>query len=729
MATRYWRTDGSGNWADNANWDDTSSSGAGGASYPVAGDTAIFDRAYTSATCTLAASAYCAVLNMAGSSGITIAGSSNIWITGNITFAAGITWSATGRIYKNGSGTFVSAGITTLARMDVYSSATLTLGDALTMGALYIYGSATLVTNNYDMTTTVIADGGNASATTTLTLGTSTINTTVLSFFNTTTLTITSTDHIINITSDSATACNFAGASWGIVNWKSNASAARAHAITFGSGASFVQFNIDQLTDRRDCSLSFSGDFSLGDSSTWKSGGTGNDDPTYRLLIKSSAIGTTRIVTVSAASKTLTFTDIDLQDIKIADTNSPTVTLTRVGDCGGNTTTTGGGYIKNVSDPKTVYWDAGTNTNLFFYSNYWSTDTDGERDGSLRSSNNFPLPQDTAVFDDYSWDSVGRVVYIGFTGGRMPNINASGLTEANNFVFSTATFYGDVNLSGSGCSISFSSNGVVLTIDARLADTLSLNFYDTNLSDGHISINSYGGTVQLASGCLIGSGTFTLTSGTLDLNGQTLTCSTFSSSNSNTRELKDTAGGGKIIVNGLTGTIFDMGTTTGLTVNNAPDIQVGDGTKTLTADVTFAGGGKTFGDFTIKKHAGNFDCIITEANTFGTLTLETPDATYQYSDLQLTASTTTTVTGLVIDGTADYKPNLSSTTSTHATISDASGENTVTNCLITGVNATGGATFTLSTGASIADDETGWTAPGGTALPVFEYYYQHMRAA
>lgn len=204
-------------------------------------------------------------------------------------------------------------------------------------------------------------------------------------------------------------------------------------------------------------------------------------------------------------------------------------------------------------------------------------------------------------------------------------------------------------------------------------------------------------------------GTVTLIQRYLDLYGQTLTCGNFVSSNSNTREIKDTIGGGKIVLLGVTGTLFDTTTATNLTISNAPDIQIGDGTKTLTADVTFMGAGKTYGDFTVKKHAGNYDCIVTGANTFGVLTLETPDVTYQYSDLQLTAETTTVISSLVIAGTSSYKPNLTSTTSTHATISDSSGTNIVTNCHITAVDATGGATFALGSGASITDGEVGWT--------------------
>jgi len=727
MAIRYWRTDGSGNWADNANWDDTSSSGAGGASYPTSSDDVIFDRAYSpAATCTLAATAACKSLTMTGASGITIAGSSNITVWGSVTIpASGVTWTQTENFIISASATItIQMTFDSIAGLIVAPpsiASTITLASNLNLGAkfLYVYGvnGGTIFDSaNYQIDCATFGDNLSASART-LTLGTSTINCTAVSFGGgeASSLTVTDTTHTINISSNSATANNFAGKAWGIVNWKSNASAARAHAITFGSGASFVQFNIDQLTDRRDCSLSFSGDFSVSDSCTWKSGGTGNDNPTYRLLIKSSAVGTTRTVTVSAASKTLTITDVDLQDIKVADTNTPTVTLTRVGDCGGNTKTTGGGYIKNVSDPKTVYLDAGTdNANL--YSNYWSTSSGG---GSP-SLNNYPLPQDTAVVDNATWDDTGNTLTIN-AGLRVGNIDASGLTEANTIVLQSATYYGDLNLSGSGLTVTSTSDTV--TIDARVkneaSDTLDIN-RGGSIGSGSLTVNSYGSgsTVKLLSALTL-TGTATLTRGDFDLNGQTLTTTIFSSSNSNTRELKDTAGGGKIIVNGLTGTIFDMSTTTGLTVSNAPDIDIGDSNKTLTADVTFAGGGQAFGDFTVTKHAGDFDCIIQGSNTFGTLTCETPDAgeggTYKYSDLQLTAETDQDITSLVATGDATNTINLKSTSGgSAATLSDTTGTNTVSYCAIQDITAEGGATWDADDGTNTdGSGNTGWTWPVG----------------
>jgi hypothetical protein len=100
-----------------------------------------------------------------------------------------------------------------------------------------------------------------------------------------------------------------------------------------------------------------------------------------RIMLRSSAVGTTRTLTVG----TLSADDCDFRDITIAGTaagGSPT----RAGDCGGNSGVT-------FPAPKTVYWNlAGTQG--------WSATAWATTSGGTPALNNFPLAQDTAVFDD-----------------------------------------------------------------------------------------------------------------------------------------------------------------------------------------------------------------------------------------------------------------------------------------------------------------------------------------
>ena len=663
----------------------------------------------------------------------TISGSPKITISGSMTLKTGMTWSHTGEIRFDATATLTcnSVNLSNCSQLDAYVCA-LTLADELNLGTKdfwVVIGS--IITGNNTVTCGRFYDGLTGSGSITLTLGTSVINCTNTFWGSVLTLTVTSTDHTINISNDTAVAAHFAGKAWGIVNWKSNASAARAHVITFGTGATFVQFNIDQLTDRRDCSISFSGDFSVSDSSTWKSGGAGNDDPTYRLLIKSSTIGTTRTLTVSAASKTITITDVDLQDIKIADTNSPTVTVARVGDCGGCNRVDVSGYKQNVSDPKTVYLNAAT-ANVTWVDNVWATVS---TTGTV-NVNNFPLAQDTAVIDNDSYDDTNNTTTAN-TLLRIGNIDASAVTENQSISLGATYYYGSILLGSGIGTFNTSFLATIMTFDGRVRNELSspaplvinIGGSDKTVESGSMVIDSYGGTVQLDSALLftyVSGGTVTLTRGTFDLNGQTITTTAFSSSNSNTRTLKDDAGGGKIVINALTGTGIGFGTDTNLTIEDAPDIDVGDSNNTMTGAVTLAFGStaKTFGDLSFKKHAGNYAYIITgTGHTFGAVTQETPDATYQYNSVTWPVSgSDNNIASYNVTGHATYKCYIQSSSSgSPAHLEDINaGTNTFTNCIIQDMHVTGG-TWDADDGTNTnTSGNEGWTWPaaGGVTLPI-----------
>jgi hypothetical protein len=713
-STFVWHGGTSGDWGTGANW---LVGGVEQAAAPTGRDDVTFDNSAHTYTITGAADAVCISINTLGTTNavsINI-GVYNLTAYGSATLKSGdsITCEMF-RVAYTASGTFTQSGATVSAHLYLSpgTSHTITLGSDVSLsGTKYFYfvsGILDTSANSYDITCYRFDDSGTTAART-LTLNSSIITCQLFVISGTAAnLTVTSTDHTITINSDSATANNFAGKAWGIVNFKSNASEARAHAITFGTGASFVQFNIDQLTDRRDCSLSFSGDFYVSDSSTWKSAGAGNDDPTVRLLIRSDVIGTERNVDFTQADQTLTITDVDLQDIKIHDTNYPTVALTRVGDCGGNAKTNDGRHRQNVSDAKTVYMYGAAVSNSNYYDNIWSSvNTDQAARIAALALTNFPLPQDTAVIDDLTWTATGKYLTTNYP--RLGTIDASALTTAScqiNVGSSTdSTYYGSLNIPSGKAN----GQGSTLTFDARLAN-LSIDVGGSIGSSSPVTINSYGNVVSLGS-AITHTGTFTLTRGTFDLNGKTFTTNSFSSSNTNTRTLDNTGGAGKIVVNGTSGTVFDMTDPTNLTVNNAPKIDIGDSDNTLTGDITFAGGGKTFGDFTNKKHAGNFDTLITGSNIFGSFTLETPDVTYQYSDIQFTAGTTTTVSSFVADGTASYPINITSVggAATH-TLLDASGNNTVTYCNISysSVDGGGGWYAMTTSGNTNGGNNAGW---------------------
>ena len=212
---------------------------------------------------------------------------------------------------------------------------------------------------------------------------------------------------------------------------------------------------------------------------------------------------------------------------------------------------------------------------------------------------------------------------------------------------------------------------------------------------------------------------FTLTAGALDLNNNTLTCSTFSSSNNNTRSIAFNAG--KIIITGNAATIFSMaiadnftyagtptiecsysgstgtrtiqfGSTSGATESNVPNISITAGTDiigmaSLWKNVNFTGFSGTlnnnrrtvYGDFTLPTGltlaAGTFvtnfvgtsgvQQITTNGNTLDfPLTFNGIGGTFAFQDA-LTQGSTRAFT--ITNGTVELKDGATSTVGVFAT--------------------------------------------------------------
>lgn len=703
MATQFDDTSADHKWSTAANWS---------AGKPDAADAVTIGAAVTSLIVDEAAT--CLSIDMTGAAAaFVLSGTGTLAVAGNVTYKASSTTTMThsGTITISDDCTFTSNGMT-LGSAITFSGAgkTLTLADALNIATKTLTISAgTFASGNFNITCGTLSSP--ASTTRTLTLGSSTITCTNIDV-RSTGLTVTANTAIINAGSAANLTSYFGTKTWGGTVTITISGGSYHRILDANTFANLTVILTPSATSGPifliDANQTVSGTFTLT--------GNRNADKTgcIRGEIRSDSPGTRR--TITAANVAVTG-QVDFRDIGGAGAGSWDLSGIASGDEGGNSGIT-------FRTPHTYYLYAGTSSSTQDYNDVWSASDDGES-RAAGGFDVFPLPQDTIIIDNYSWDDAGNS-FVFHHGNRHGSVDASGLTEANTIGFPYQT-YGSLIYTGSGITLSGTLGNP--SIDARVKNEASTTL-DINISGGagnnNFTIRSYGGggTVRLLTNNLTGVDTFTLTYGVFDLNGLSLSCKIFSSTNAYTRTLQAT-GGGKIVLNGLTGTIFDTTTATNLTISNTPAIDIGDSNNTLTGDVTFIGSAKAYGDFTVKKHAGDFDCIITGANDFAALTLETPDATYQYSDLKLTTGTDTDITSLVIDGTADYKPNLASTTSTHATISCASGAYTVTNCLITAVNAEGGATFNLGTGASIADDETGWTAAGGLSIPVAMHHYLH----
>lgn len=164
---------------------------------------------------------------------------------------------------------------------------------------------------------------------------------------------------------------------------------------------------------------------------------------------------------------------------------------------------------------------------------------------------------------------------IDFTDGTNPTGFAGTVTSTS------LTIYGNFKASTSGMT---RTAGVQVYTFASTSGTKTINTAGVTF-DNPFTFNGVGGTWQLQTALTSGAArSITLTAGTLDLNGYTLTCGLFSSSNSNVRTLAFGATG-VIVLSGISGSVVAGSTATNLTVTGtAPLIQLtgtGAGTRNV----------------------------------------------------------------------------------------------------------------------------------------------------
>ena len=696
MANRYW-VGGTASWDGTAGtkWS-TTSGGGGGSAIPTSADDVFFDAASGASTVTIASgNTGCKSLTCTGFTG-TLTGSATLSIAGSFTLATGMTCSATGQWTITGSGTLTSAGKTLPFLLINGSAITVNQGDAFTFtssptnnaGCISL-NQGTYNTNNYNITfngTGNNSGGGidvsSSTNTRTMNFGSSTI-----------TITINSNNNVDYFTSSTNTGLTFnAGTSTYICN-NTGGSASSAFA---GNGLTFynVTFNnsstdgtVIPITGANTFNnLTFSGrvsdglgNYTFADNQTINgtlttSAGT---NASMRSFIRSNTTGTSRTLTCAAVS----LTDADFQDITIAGAASP-ASGTRIGDCKGNSGIT-------FAAAKTVYWNLAGAQNWNAVG--WATSNTG-----TPASTNFPLAQDTAVFDNTG--SVTGIITINATwntGTIDMSLRTSAMTLAN---AQTPNIYGNY-LNGTGTTLS--GTGIWL-FAGRGAQQITANGRTITQS---IHLNSLGGTLTLQDAVTTSrntSGSITLINGTLDLNGKTLTSSANGSflTSAGTKNL--TFNGGSLVIAG-TGTGFNNAAPTGFTTTAGTG--TGSISMTSASAKTFAGGGSTFNCALNQGGAGAL--TVSGANTFNYIT-----NTYNAigaTTITFTAGTTQTVSNFTAVGTAGKLLTINSTSAgSQATLSKSSGTVNANYLSIQDSNATGGATWNAGANSVNVSNNTGW---------------------
>jgi hypothetical protein len=329
-----------------------------------------------------------------------------------------------------------------------------------------------------------------------------------------------------------------------------------------------------------------------------------------RVWFRSSTEGLMRDIQIATIG---TVTDVDFRDIRVTGTGG-TLTGTRIGDLRGNVGIT-------FSTPKTVFRiDAVT---------YWHDDQWAATSGGAVGADNFPLAQDTAVFDE---NTTAGTTTITTTLPYVGEIDMSARTSALTINFNGLTLiHGNVIL-GSGVTITGSSGVVLSGRNTQVITSAGKTF------SAPFTVNSFGGAVELADALNIGINTLTVTNGTFDTKGYSVTAAFLSSSNSNVREIKLGAStvtlGGALTFTTSTNLTFDAGTSS---------IAVSPNT------VNFNGGGQTFYDVSFTSTSPGTS-TINQSNTFNNLSI-TATTSFPAGLRQVSFTADQTITGtLTVSG-------------------------------------------------------------------------------
>jgi hypothetical protein len=240
-----------------------------------------------------------------------------------------------------------------------------------------------------------------------------------------------------------------------------------------------------------------------------------------------------------------------------------------------------------------VYWNlAGTQN--------WSATAWAPSSGGTPDINQFPLAQDTAVFDNTG--SAGTVTID--VDWNIGTVNLSARSTAM-----TLTLRGNVYKDWIGSSAVTSANASTLIFLSRSSQTITSNGF---VFECALTINAVTGIVTLADALTLGTTrNLTLTSGTFDAVTYNVTTGLVSIVAAGTKTLK--MGSGTWSLTGI-GTVWDVASASGVNFyKGSANIAL---VSTSTSARTFAGGGLSYNKLTIGGTTGTSTTTISGNNQF-----------------------------------------------------------------------------------------------------------------
>jgi len=615
---------------------------------------------------------------------------------GNWTFSAGTTpnLSIYGSLSLISPTTFPTTNLSGINFSSTTSGKTITTNgntlDNVTfngVGGVWTLGSALLVANtitltngtfntsasNYSVTAFNFSSSGSLARTLTLNASTFTVSSTLTAWDTSTTTNLTFNANTSTIVLSGVSGSTFSGGGLTYYNLTFNPPSGTSATRTLNGANTFNNLSLTSNVGGGYVTITIGASQTVNGLLTITAGAA--VPGASRMYVSSSTYGTA--ITLTAASTSLV--DIDFTDITGAGAASP-FTGTRLGNCGGNSGIT-------FTAAKNCYFVGTTSAN--WISTNWALSS-----GGATSTANYPLPQDTAYFDNSSLNTSATVNLSANL--NLPNIDFSARTNAMTVASAAVTnirFFGSVTLSS------------VVTITG----TGTLNWQNRNTSTitnaavswpQPITINNLTGTVRLLDAFTSTNATtaLTLTSGTFDANGFNFTGVKVVATGSTTRTLA--IGSGTWTISGVTTTTWSVAST-GLTVT-------GSGTISMTGATakTFAGGGVNYGSVALNQ-GGAGTLTVTGSNTFGDIT-NTYSATGATTIL-FTSGTTQTVAAFTAVGTSGKLLTLNAVTSGSAfTLSKSGGTVSSDYLSLKDSTATGGAGWYAGANSTNTSGNTGW---------------------
>lgn len=577
--TVYWRGI-SGNWSSSLGWSNTSGGVSNTDYFPLPQDTATIDNAGSAGNILTLDSAigYLPTIDMLSRTNFlpfSVANATTVygsWQNGLGTFISG---TATLTFSGGGTQTITSAGVAFTCPITINTyGGTVQLADALNIGTnILTVTNGTFNTQGYAVTAgSLFSSNSNVR---TITLGASTLSlSSGVTLTTTTNLTFNAGTSQINIASTGTTFPG--GLTFYNVSFTNTASV--IHSITGANTFNNLTFTAPASSGVVGCT--FSANQTINGTLT-----CAGASAVRRIFLQSDTIGTQRDLTVG----TLSANDCDFRDVEILGTASGTAP-TRAGDCGNNAGIT-------FPSPKTVYWNLAGAQN-------WSATGWATSSGGSPAVNNFPLAQDTAVFDNTG--SVTGTITIN-TRWNIGTFDASARTSAMTLTTSTNSpvVYGDWKF---GTGVTSSSTTGNITFSKKGTSTITSNGVQFGCT---VTINHPSGTVQLADALSLNSvRTLTVNNGIFDAVTYNVTTGKFTSGSSGNIKM----GSGTWTLSG-TGTVWDCFT--------GPTLIPGTSTILLSDTSTtarfFDGGGLYYNKLTIGGATGTSTLTVAGANTFGEL--------------------------------------------------------------------------------------------------------------